>query len=46
MMNNPSNAVNMMEAAIDKCHDKKYREQLRQRKRQLELTEIPQKFPI
>ena len=46
MMNNLSNALNMMEAAIDKCHDKKYREQLRQRKRQLELTEIPQKFPI
>ena len=36
MQNNLANAIKMMEMAIDNCHDKKYRKQLRQRKRQLE----------
>jgi len=39
MQNDLANAVKMMEAAFDNCHDKKYRKQLRQRKKQLELTE-------
>lgn len=38
MNNNLANAVKMMEVAINNCHDKKYREQLRQRKRQLEKS--------